>query len=82
MKLFLKLYILRLFTHAYNMVLRHDMEHIKIIPRKSSFSRAVCAKNNLAYNEHTNAYFKRNKILKHFNQYKHQVLNNIFQLPH
>ena len=60
------------------------MEHIKIIPLKSSFSRreAIRAINNLAYNEHTNAYFKYYKIFKRSDQYKLQVLNYIFQLLH
>ena len=53
------------------------MEHIKIIPLKSSFSR-----NNLAYNEHTNTYCKCNEILKLSDQYKLQVSNYIFQLFH
>ena len=37
---------------------KHGMEHIKIIPLKSSFSfkKAVWAIYNLAYNEQTNAY--------------------------
>ena len=38
--------------------------------------------NNLAYNEHTNAYFKCNKILKLSDQYKLQVSNYIFQVLH
>ena len=60
------------------------MEHIKIIPRKSLFlqKKAVRAINNLAYNEHTNAYFKCNKILKLSDQYKLQVSNYIYQLLH
>ena len=44
--------------------------------------KAIRAINNLAYNEHTNAYFKCNKILKLFDQYKLQVSNYIFQLLH
>ena len=40
--------------------------------------KAIHAINNLAYNEHTNAYFKCNKILK----LSDQVLNYIFQLLH
>ena len=59
------------------------MEHIKIIPLKSSFfRRAIRAINNLAYNEHTNAYFKCNKILKLSDQYKLQVSNYVFQVLH
>ena len=62
------------------------MEHIKIIPLKSSFSRrkpyTVRAINNRAYNEHTDAYFKCNKILKLSDQYKLQVSNYIFQVLH
>ena len=42
--------------------------------------KAIRAINNLAYNEHTNAYFKCNKILKHSDQYKLQVSNYIFQV--
>ena len=42
--------------------------------------KAVRAINNLAYNEHTNAYFKCNKIRKLYDQYKLQVSNYIFQL--
>ena len=38
--------------------------------------------NNQAYNEHTNAYFKSNKIIKNSDQYKLQVPNYIFQLLH
>ena len=56
-------------------------EHIKIIPLKSS-KKAIPAINNLAYNEHTNAYFECNKILKLSDQYKLQVSNYIFQLLH
>ena len=37
---------------------------------------------NLAYIEHTNAYFKCNKILKLSDQHKLQVSNYIFQLSH
>ena len=50
------------------------------MPLKYSFSRskAIRAVNNLAYNEHTNAYFKCNKILKLSDQYKLQVSNYIF----
>ena len=44
--------------------------------------KAICAINNIAYNEHTNAYFKCNKILKLSDQYKLQVLNYIFQVLH
>ena len=40
--------------------------------------KAIRAINNLAYNEHTNAFFKYNKILKLSEQYKLQVPNNIF----
>ena len=41
-------------------------------------TKAIRAINNLAYNEHTNAYFKCNKILKLSDQYKLQVSNYIF----
>ena len=44
--------------------------------------KAIRAINNLAYNEHTNAYFKCNKILKLSDQYKLQVLNYLFQVLH
>ena len=43
---------------------------------------AIRAINNLAYNEHTNAYFKCNKIRKLSDQYKFQVSNYIFQVLH
>ena len=68
-----------------NNVKWHGMEHIKIIPLKSSFSRrkpCIRAINNLANNEHNNAYFKCNKILKLSDQYKLQISNYIFQLLH
>ena len=62
------------------------MEHIKIIPLNSSFSRrkpCIRAINNLAYNEHiSNAYFKCNKLLKLSDQYKLKISNYIFQLLH
>ena len=45
-------------------------------------NKAIRAINNLAYNEHTNAYFKCNKILKLSDQYKLQVSNYIFQVLH
>ena len=38
--------------------------------------------NNLAYNEHTNAYFKCNKTLTLSDLYELQVSNYIFQLLH
>ena len=41
--------------------------------------KALRAINNQAYNEHTNAYFKCNKLS---DQYKLQVSNYIFQLLH
>ena len=44
--------------------------------------KAIRAINNLAYNEHTNAYFKCNKILKLSHQYKLQASNYIFQVLH
>ena len=37
--------------------------------------KAICAINNLAYKEHTNTYFKYNKILKLFDQHNLQVSN-------
>ena len=45
-------------------------------------NKAMRAINNLAYNEHTNSYFKYNKILKLSDQYKLQVSNYIFQVLH
>ena len=42
--------------------------------------KAIRAINNLTYNEHTNACFKCNKILKLSDQYKLQVSNYILQL--
>ena len=45
-------------------------------------NKAIPAINNLAYNEHTNAYLKCNKILKLSDQYKLQVSNYIFQVLH
>ena len=57
------------------------MEHIKIIPLKSP-EEAIHATNNLAYNEHTNAYFQCNKLIQLSDQYKLQVSNYIFQLLH
>ena len=44
--------------------------------------KAIRAINNLAYNEHTNAYFKCNNILKLSDQYKLQVSNYVFQVLH
>ena len=44
--------------------------------------KAILAINNLAYNEHINAYFKCNKILKLSDQYKFQVSNYVFQELH
>ena len=44
--------------------------------------KAIRAINNIAYNQHTNAYFKCNKILKLSDQYKIQIFNYIFQLLH
>ena len=44
--------------------------------------KAIRTINNLAYNEHTNAYFKCNKTLKLSDQYKLQVLNYVFQVLH
>ena len=51
----------------------------KIFVRQKKDIRAI---NNLAYNEHTNAYFKCNKILKISDKYKLQVSNYIFQVLH
>ena len=44
--------------------------------------KAIRAINNIAYNEHTNTYFKCNKILILSDQYKIQVSNYVFQLSH
>ena len=44
--------------------------------------KAIPPINNLAYNEHTNAYFKCYKILKLFDQYKLQVSDYVFQVLH
>ena len=44
--------------------------------------KAIRAVNNLPYNEHTNAYFKCNKILKLSDQYNLQVSNYVFQVLH
>ena len=44
--------------------------------------KAIRAINNLAYNKHTNAYFKCSKILKLSDQYKLQVSNYVFQVLH
>ena len=44
--------------------------------------KAIRAINNLPYNEHTNACFKYNIILKLSDQYKLQVPNYIFQVLH
>ena len=44
--------------------------------------KAIRAINNLAYNEHTNAYFKCNKILQLSEQYTIQISNYIFQVLH
>ena len=44
--------------------------------------KAIRAINNLAYNEHTNAYLKSKKILKLSDQYKLQVSNYVFQVLH
>ena len=44
--------------------------------------KSIRAINNLAYNEHTNAYFKCNKILKLSDQYRLQVSNYILKLLH
>ena len=44
--------------------------------------KAMRAINNLAYNEHTNTYFKCGKILKLSDQYKLQVSNYVFQVLH
>ena len=53
----------------------HQNNNSKIFVLQKKATRAI---NNLAYNEHTNAYFKCNKILKLSDQYKLQVSNYIF----
>ena len=60
------------------------MEHTKKNTSKIFVlqKKALRAINNLAYNEHTNAYFKSNKILKLSDQYKLLVSNYIFKLLH
>ena len=44
--------------------------------------KSIRAINNLEYNEHANAYFKCNKILKLSDQYKLQVSNYVFLVLH
>ena len=68
-------------TSAINM---HPSIHMVLFQslRVSKPSQAICAINNLAYNEHTNTYFKCYKILKLSDQYKLKVSNYIFQLLH
>ena len=60
------------------------MEHIKYNTSKIFIlqKKARRAINNLAYNEHTNAYSKCNKILNLSDQYKLQVSNYIFKVLH
>ena len=83
LKLFLKRYVLHLSIHTYYMVQRLGMEPVKMIPLKLVLQKkAIRAINNLAYNEHTNAYFKCNKMLKLSDQCKLQVSNYIFQVLH
>ena len=51
----------------------------KIFVQKNKAIRAI---NNLAYNEHTNAFIKCNKMIKLSDQYKFQVSNYFFQVLH
>ena len=53
----------------------HQNNTSKIFVMKKKAIRAI---NNLAYNEHTNAYFKCSKILKLSDKYKLQVWNYNF----
>ena len=62
---------------AWHGTYQNNTSKISVLQKK-----AIRAINNLAYNEHTNAYFKCNKILKLSDQYKLQVSNYIFQLLH
>ena len=74
-KPFLKRYILRIFIHIYHMAWNISKLYLKIFVLQK---KAICAINNLACNEHTNAYFKCNKILQLSDQYKLQVSNHNF----
>ena len=62
---------------AWHGTYQNNTSKISILQKK-----AIRAINNLAYNEHTNAYFKCNKILKLSDQYKLQVSNYVFQVLH
>ena len=87
LKLFLKRYILHLFVHTYQFLsygieawhgtYQNNTSKIFVLQKK-----AVRAIDNLACNEHTNAYFKCNKILKLSDQYQLQVSNYVFQVLH
>ena len=59
------------------MTCKNNTSEIFVLQKK-----AMRSINNIAYNEHINAYFKCNKILKLSDQYKFQVSNYIFQLLH
>ena len=64
-------------TEACHGTYQNNTSKILVLQKK-----AIRAINNLAYNEHNNAYFKCNKILKLSDQYKIQVSNYIFQVLH
>ena len=64
-------------TEALPLTNQNNTSKIFVLKKK-----AISAINNLAYNEHTNAYFKCSKILKLSDLYKLQVSNYIFQLLH
>ena len=65
------------YIEAWHGTYQNNTSKIFVLQKKPM--RAI---NNLAYNEHTNAYFKCNKILKLSDQYKLQVSNYIFQVLH
>ena len=56
----------------------HAIESKTLLVRSSE--ETIHAINNLAHNEHSNAYIKLNKIFKLSDQYKLQVSNYIIQL--
>ena len=57
---------------AFHGTYQNDTSIIFVLQKK-----AIRAINNLAYNEHTKAYFKCSKILKLSDQYKLQVSNYV-----
>ena len=62
---------------AWHEIYQNNISKIFVLQKK-----AIHAITNLAYNEHTNAYFKCNKILKLSDKYKLQVSNYVFQVLH